>query len=160
MKRLALFIAAAVAGLALAVPANSEQSALLTIRALGFSDMPIFSGETSTGYGPFWHFTKGARPGQGKVMVMGGHDVTAVPGYGKHGPFYNLVTIKKGYLVVVHWHGKTYTYKFVSKPKWHPESDHYVVVDRGIEAIWIYSCWPRYTHDGRLWVEADRVISN
>lgn len=87
-------------------------------------------------------------------MVIAGHDVTPVPGYGSHGPFYGLTDLKKGYLLEIRWHGSLYIYRFVRDPVYHPENDYEVVTDRGVESVWIYSCWPRYTHIGRKWEEA------
>ena len=106
-------------------------------------------------YGPIW--SAPARPTRNNVVVLAGHDVTPVPGYGLHGPFYNLVTLKKGYLVEIRWKGQLFIYRIIGTPKYHPERDAQVVVNRGVGAVWLYSCWPRYTHDGRKWAEAKLV---
>jgi sortase (surface protein transpeptidase) len=151
----ALLLAVALAGLAFTVPASgSSEPALLTIRALGIFNKPIGNGDAMLSYGPIWDPSVASRPGEGRPMVIAGHDVTPVPGYGSHGPFYNLVNLKKGYLVEIRWHGVLRKYRLVSNPVWHPESDEEVVLDKDVEAVWLYSCWPRYTHSGRKWVEA------
>jgi sortase (surface protein transpeptidase) len=154
----ALLLAAALAGLAFAAPASgSPKPALLTIRALGIFNQPIGNGDAMLAVGPIWDPSVANRPGQGRPMVIAAHDVTPVPGYGAHGPFYDLVILKKSYLAEIRWHGSLFIYRFVSNPVWHPESDEEVVLDRGTEAVWFYSCWPRYTHTGRKWAEADLV---
>ena len=155
--KLALLFAIAAAGLAFTVPANSASSpARLTIPKLGIFNKPVGNGGAMLAYGPIWHPEVPSRPGEGKPMVIAGHDVTPVPGYGSHGPFYNLVDLHKGDLVEIRWHGKLFRYRVTGKA-WHPENDYQVVVDRGVESVWFYSCWPRYTHNGRTWVEAERV---
>ena len=45
------------------------------------------------------------RPGMGLTTVIDAHDVTPVPGYGAHGPFYRLYLIKPGYIVKIRWNG-------------------------------------------------------
>ena len=41
----------------------------------------------------------------GLTTVIDAHDVTPVPGYGAHGPFYRLYLIKPGYIVKIRWNG-------------------------------------------------------
>lgn len=158
--KFALLFATVIAGLAFTVPASSSPpAAMLTIPKLGIFNKPIGNGASMLEYGPIWHPEVHARPGDGKPMVIAGHDVTPVPGYGAHGPFYHLVNLHKGDLVKIRWHGRLRVYRVVAEPTWHQENDYQVVVDKGVEAVWFYSCWPRYTHNGRLWVEADLVRS-
>lgn len=156
--KLALLIATAIAGLAMAASASTAPApALLTIPKLGIYSKPIGNGSRMLAVGTVWQPGFNSRPGQGRAMVIAGHDVTRVPGYGDHGPFYNLVTLRKGDLVEIRWHGWLFKYRFLGKPAWHRESDDQVVVDRGVEAVWFYSCWPRHTHNGRKWAEAELV---
>jgi hypothetical protein len=49
-------------------------------------------------------------------MVIDAHDVTPVPGYGAHGPFYRLYTIRPGDLAKIKWKGVWRTYRFVTHP--------------------------------------------
>ena len=154
--KLALLAAAAVAGLAFAASVSATPpSARLTIPQLGIYNKPIGNGGSMLKYGPIWDPEVRARPGQGRPMVIAGHDVTAVPGYGDHGPFYNLVSLKRGSMVEIRWNGVLSKYRIVSPPVYHRANDYKVVEDKGVESVWFYSCWPRYTHLGRMWVEAD-----
>ncbi len=158
MKPLALLLASAIAGLAFVASASTAPDpALLTIPKLGIYGKPVGNGSRMLADGPVWQPGFNARPGQGKAMIIAGHDVTPVLGYGAHGPFYRLVTLRKGDLVEIRWHGWLYKYRFLGEPKLHKENDKQVVVDRGAEAVWFYSCWPRHTHDGRKWAEAKLV---
>ncbi len=158
MRTLALTAAMAVVGLAFATSASTAPApALLTIPKLGIYNKPVGNDSAMLAAGPVWQPGYLARPGQGKAMVIAGHDVTYVPGYGGHGPFYKLVTLRKGDLVEIRWHGWLYKYRMLGDPRWHRESDKKVVVDRGVEAVWFYSCWPRHTHNGRKWAEAELV---
>ena len=148
--KLGLTLIVAAVGLALASPAFGGGD--LTIKALGFDNKPVGEGTAMLKDGPIWGTPM--RPSATNTVVLAGHDVTPVPGYGSHGPFYNLVTLKKGYLVQIRWKGKLFIYRVVGKARYYPESDDSVVTTGDVGAVWMYSCWPRYTHNGRLWVEA------
>jgi hypothetical protein len=94
----------------------------------------------------------------GLTMVIDAHDVTPVPGYGSHGPFYHLYLIKPGYLAKIKWNGVWRTYRFVSSPRPYPQRPP-SVVDKpiksfGAEVVYFRCCWPRYTRDDYLTVRA------
>ena len=152
-----LLLASVFAALVLATPASSSQSSgRLTIPRLHIWSMPIYYGWDTIDKGPFWDKQFDPRPGQGKPFVIGGHDITAVPGYGRHGPFYYLNTLRAGDLVQIRWYGVVYKYRVRARAFYQPESTASITL-RGVEAVWFYTCWPRRTHNGRLWLEADRV---
>ena len=126
--------------------------------------------------GPMWDPFHPDRPGDGKTMVIDAHDVTPVPGYGAHGPFYRLYLLKPGDLATITWKGVRYTYRFVTKP-WAERQclSKYVndiparldgelmcfgndkPVNRHhwqVESLYIRCCWPRYTREKFLYERA------
>jgi sortase (surface protein transpeptidase) len=158
--KLALLVAV-IASLALAGSAYSAQpQALLTIPALGIFNKPIGNGDAMLKSGPTWDPYVPARPTRNNFVVIAGHDVTPVPGYGGHGPFYNLVELKKGYLVEVRWRTRLYVYRLVRDSWYMPEREVPSAVV-GVGLVWLYSCYPRHTHNGRTWAEGVLVsVSN
>lgn len=142
MKKFLLMLAVAVLSLTAALTANSGIAATskvkshrgparLTIGVLHMYNQvvygqPIKSKVDHLTMGPIWDtwndldpYTgsyKPVRPGSGKTLVIDGHDVTPVPGYGAHGPFYRLYLIKPGDLATIRWMGVKYTYRFVTHP--------------------------------------------
>lgn len=124
--------------------------------------------------GPVWDLAHPQRPGGGQPMVIDGHDVTPVPGYGAHGPFYRLYLLKPGDLATITWHGVRYTYRFVTQPFARRQCLNKNVNDRParlegkllcvandkpvkhwhVESIYIRCCWPRYTMRKFLWERA------
>src|ERR1700757_3237478 len=115
MKTVMLLVAAAAAGIALPTPGalggNQEclggpeppHLALLTIRALHMYKQPIRTHCADLAKGPIWDEGFATRPGQGLTMVIDAHDVTPVPGYGAHGPFYHLNRIRPGDVARIGW---------------------------------------------------------
>jgi hypothetical protein len=94
----------------------------------------------------------------GTTMVIDAHDVTPVPGYGAHGPFYNLYLVKRGYRAKIKWNGVWRTYRFVARPHAYPQRPQ-SAVDKPIrnfrvETIYFRCCWPRYTRNDYLTVRA------
>jgi sortase (surface protein transpeptidase) len=150
MKSVSLVVATLAA---LLLTATASATAFLTIPALGIYHKPILTGD-NLDQGPIWD--RSTRPGQGKAMIIAGHDVTPVPGYGAHGPFYDVVDMKKGYLLEIEWYGKLFIYRGRANAEYHPAYDRNVVIEQG-ESVWIYSCWPRYTALGRQWWEGRLV---
>lgn len=172
---LAVAFVAVLAGMALAAPGRStaaqscrdrsRDAALLTIKTLRMRSQPIRWRSCDLARGPIWDPYYQARPGQGQTMVIDAHDVTPVPGYGAHGPFYRLHLIKPGDLATIKWHGVTRTYRFVTKPfaEWQCYSKKASVDPRryshklicapnnrpiknwSVEGFYIRCCWLRYT---------------
>jgi hypothetical protein len=169
MKAALLTVAVGLSSLAMATPGGSavqgcapfplsRHTARLTIRALHIFDKPIRQRACDLARGPIWDPGYAARPGMGLTMVIDAHDVTPVPGYGAHGPFYNLFLIKPGYLVKIKWNGVWRTYRFVSRPRPFPQRPA-SEVDKPIksfrvETVYFRCCWPRYTRDDYLTVRA------
>jgi len=94
----------------------------------------------------------------GLTMVIDAHNVTPVPGYGAHGPFYRLYLIKPGYLAKIKWNGVWRTYGFVTRPRAYPQRPK-SEVDKpiknfGVEVVYFRCCWPRYTRNDYLTVRA------
>jgi hypothetical protein len=103
-----------------------------------------------------------------------GRDVTPVPGYGGHGPFYRLYFLKPGDLATIRWKGVTYTYRFVTKPfarrQCLSKRVNYLPArlageltcvgnDKPIkssrrEFLYLRCCWPRYTREKYLYERA------
>lgn len=147
-----------VAGQGCPVSALSRHTARLTIRSLHIVDKPIGTRACALAYGPIWDVGYATRPGMGLTMVIDAHDVTPVPGYGAHGPFYHLNLIKPGYVAKIKWNGVWRTYRFVAKPTPYPQRPQRVV-DRpiknfGVEVVYFRCCWPRYTRNDYLTVRA------
>jgi hypothetical protein len=125
--------------------------------------------------GVIWDLSHPARPGGGETMVIDGHDVTPVPGYGAHGPFYRLYLIRPGDLATITWKGVRYTYRFVTKP-WAERqclnkrvnylparlagilmcigNDKPIKNNWRVESFYIRCCWPRYTREKFLYERA------
>jgi hypothetical protein len=172
---LAIAFVAVLALIALATPsgiaaakscrARSQDTALLTIKTLRMWSQPIRWRGCDLARGPIWDPYYPERPGQGETMVIDAHDVTPVPGYGAHGPFYRLPLIKPGDLATIRWQGVTRTYRFVTKPfaKWQCDSkrasidprrythqlicapNNRPIKDWAVEGFYIRCCWPRHT---------------
>lgn len=165
MKAVLLTIVVGLAGLVLATAPSgvasqncpdrpeSHPPALLTIKALRMFNQPIGTKTADLAKGPIWDLCFTGRPGQGKTMVIDGHDVTPVPGYGDHGPFHYLYKIKPGYLAKIKWKGVWRTYRFVMKPSPRPQSDNTVTL-YGVEEVYFETCWPPGTRDDYLWERA------
>lgn len=168
MKRVMLLVVAVLASMVLTAPsgiaAQPRNRTLLTIPALGIFNKQILRTDTDAHemLGPVWDNNFHARPGMSKTMVIDGHDVTPVPGYGAHGPFYNLYLIKPGYVAKIRWNGVWYTYRFVRTPEPHPQWKGNGYIERyskkhpHIETIFFRCCWPRYTSDD--WMTARAVL--
>jgi hypothetical protein len=166
LKAALLTVAAGLAAMVLVAPSGSASggcverasSARLTIKALHIYDKPIGARACDLAYGPIWDLAYKTRPGMGLTMVIDGHDVTPVPGYGAHGPFYGLYRIRAGYVAKIKWNGVWRTYRFVSKPRPYPQWPQ-SQVDKpiknwGVETIYFRCCWPRYTRDDYLTARA------
>ena len=164
-----LIAAAGLAAMALTTPRGiagqgcakrpvSPHAARLTIKALHIVNKPIRTGACDLAYGPIWDLAYKTRPGMGLAMVIDAHDVTPVPGYGAHGPFYNLHSIKPGYRVKIKWGGVWRTYRFVSKPRPYPQRPQSEVnkpiKSYGVETVYFRCCWPRYTRNDYLTARA------
>jgi len=166
MKALPLIVVAGLASMVLATPTGiagqgcaessaSPRTARLTIKALHILDKPIRTRACDLASGPIWDLAYKTRPGMGLTMVIDAHDVTPVPGYGVHGPFYRLHLIKPGYVAKIKWNGVWRTYRFVARPTPYPQSE----VDKpikswGVETIYFRCCWPRYTRNAYLTARA------
>jgi hypothetical protein len=169
MKAVLLTVAAGLASLVVATPSGSagpgcpaspvsRHTARLTIKSLHILDKPIRPRACDVAYGPIWDVGYKTRPGMGLTMVIDAHDVTPVPGYGAHGPFYHLNLIKPGYLAKIKWNGVWRTYRFVMRPTPYPqrpksEVDKHIK-DFGAEVVYFRCCWPRYTRNDYLTVRA------
>jgi hypothetical protein len=92
---------------------NEPHQARLTVSRLHIWTKPIGVGYAARSKGPIWDPDFTARPGQGGSSVIQAHDVTPVPGYGKHGPFYRLPAMRRGDLATITRCGARYTYRFV-----------------------------------------------
>ena len=146
----------------------------MTVGVLRMYNQPIGRSECALAKGPIWDPWRPARPGYGATMVMDGHDVTPVPGYGLHGPFYRLYFIRPGDLATIRWKGVRYTYRFVTKPFAERQclskrvndlparlagelmcvGNDKPVKDWGKEGFYIRCCWPRYTREKFLYERA------
>jgi hypothetical protein len=177
MKRLALAVPVALAlmlaatltahgGIAAApsCTAGKPHPAVMSAKRLHMWNQPIGYGGGDLKNGPIWDEDYPTRPGQGETMVIRGHDVTPVPGYGKHGPFYRLPLMKSGDLVTITRCGVAYTYRFVrsfthwqcatKKVSMDPRrytgelecflNDAPIKQWRG-EELYLRCCWPRHT---------------
>jgi len=169
MKAVLLTVVVGLASMVVATPGGvaspscppstvSRQTARLTIPFLHIVDKPIRSRACDLAYGPIWDVGYATRPGMGLTMVIDAHDVTPVPGFGAHGPFYRLYLIKPGYVAKIKWGGVWRTYRFVMKPTPYPQRPK-SVVDKPIknfevEVVYFRCCWPRYTRNDYLTVRA------
>ena len=149
-------------------------AARLTVRVLHMNDQPIGLRGCFLAKGPIWDPAHPARPGDGETMLVDGHDVTPVPGYGKHGPFYRLHLLRPGYIATITWKGTRYTYRVVTKPfakrqclskrvNYLPArlagelmcvANDKPVKSWNVESIYFRCCWPRYTREKFLYVRA------
>jgi hypothetical protein len=168
IRALLLTVAVGLAATVLATPSGiagrgcpakvSPRTARLTIKALHIVYKPIFTRTCDLAHGPIWDVGYATRPGMGLTMVIDAHDVTPVPGYGAHGPFYRLYLIRPGYLAKIRWNGVWRTYRFVRSPTPYPQRPR-SQVDRhiknfGVETVYFRCCWPRYTRNDYLTVRA------
>ena len=136
----------------------TRHTARLTIKSLHIIYKPIRTRVCDLARGPIWDAGFATRPGMGLTMVIDAHDVTPVPGYGAHGPFYHLNQIKPGYLAKIKWNGVWRTYRFVRRPQPFPQRPP-SAVDKpiknfGTEVVYFRCCWPRYTRNDYLTVRA------
>lgn len=141
-------------------PPEARHPAILTIRALHMVNQPIRTRCGDLARGPIWDLGYSARPGDGLTMVIDAHDVTPVPGYGAHGPFYRLHTIKPGDLARIKWKGVWRTYRFVTYPFAKPQrlrnggaNNRPIKAWQG-EVVYFRCCWPRYTRNDYLYERA------
>ena len=141
-------------------PPRTGHPALLTIKALHMINQPIRTQCADLARGPIWDLGWADRPGDGLTMVIDAHDVTPVPGYGAHGPFYRLYTIKPGELAKIKWNGVWRTYRFVTHPFAKPQllpngsvNNKPIKNWRG-EVVYFRCCWPRYTRNDYLYERA------
>lgn len=141
-------------------PPEARHPALLTIRALHMVNQPIRTRCGDLAKGPIWDLGYSARPGDGLTMVIDAHDVTPVPGYGAHGPFYRLYTIKPGDLARIKWKGVWRTYRFVTHPFAKPQRlesggpNLKPIKAWDGEVVYFRCCWPRYTRNDYLYERA------
>ena len=144
-----------------------KHPAVMTSARLHMWAQPIGYGDGALAKGPIWDPFSPARPGEGKTMVIYGHDVTPVPGYGNHGPFYRLHLMKRGDVVTITRCGVAYSYRFVRKATpwqcstkraskdWHRylkgngalicAPNDKSIKNWGIETLYLRCCWPRHT---------------
>jgi hypothetical protein len=141
-------------------PAEARNPPLLTVKALHMFNQPVRSRCGDLARGPIWDLGWPGRPGDGLTMVIDAHDVTPVPGYGAHGPFYRLSTIKPGDLATIRWKGVRRTYRFVTHPFAKPQllangdvNNKPIKNWRG-EVVYFRCCWPRYTRNDYLYERA------
>jgi hypothetical protein len=141
-------------------PRVSHRQGFLTIGALHTFYKPIHARCRDLARGPIWDLGFPGRPGDGVTMVIDAHDVTPVPGYGAHGPFYRLNTIKPGQLAKIKWHGVVYTYRFVTYPFAKPQLlkngrvNNRPIKNWRSEVVYFRCCWPRYTRHDYLYERA------
>jgi hypothetical protein len=141
-------------------PPTTGHPALLTIKALHIVNQPIRPRCRDLARGPIWDLGWATRPGDGLTMVIDAHDVTPVPGYGAHGPFYRLYTIKPGYIARIKWNGVWRTYRFVTHPFAKPQRfksgrvNNKPIKDWRGEVVYFRCCWPRYTRNDYLYERA------
>jgi hypothetical protein len=141
-------------------PPTTGHPALLTIKALHMVNQPIRPRCRDLARGPIWDLGWATRPGDGLTMVIDAHDVTPVPGYGAHGPFYRLYTIKPGYIARIKWNGVWRTYRFVTRPFAKPQRfksgrvNNKPIKDWRAEVVYFRCCWPRYTRNDYLYERA------
>lgn len=138
--------------------------AVMTAARLHMWNQPIGYSGGYLSKGPIWDPDFNARPGQGQPVVIRGHDVTPVPGYDGHGPFYRLHLMRRGDLVTIRRCGLDYTYRFVRKfAEWQCDSknvskdprrytgqlecfdNNAPIKQRRWEELYLRCCWPRYT---------------
>lgn len=148
--------------------------ARMTVGALHMYGQRIGLGSCFLAHGPIWDRAHPARPGDGETMLVDAHDVTPVPGYGAHGPFYRLADVRPGDLATITWKGVRYTYRFVTKPFAKRQclskrvndlparlagvlecvANDGPVKSWRVESIYFRCCWPRYTRAKFLYARA------
>jgi len=153
---------------------HGPHPARMTVRVLRMYNQAIGWKDCYLARGPVWDPSYPARPGDGEAMVIDGHDVTPVPGYGAHGPFYRLYLLRRGELVTITWKGVNYTYRFVGKPFARRQCLSKYVNDlparlagelmcvgndkpirhTRVESLYIRCCWPSYTREKFLYERA------
>lgn len=168
-KAVLLIVAVGLASLVVATPSGiagrgcpaspvSRHTARLTIKFLHIVNKPIRTRACDLARGPIWDAAYATRPGMGLTMVIDAHDVTPVPGYGAHGPFYRLYLVKPGYVAKIRWNGVWRTYRFVARPTPYPQRPasevNRPIKSFGVETIYFRCCWPRYTRNDYLTVRA------
>jgi hypothetical protein len=141
-------------------PPEAPHPALLTVKTLHMLNQPIRTRCADLARGPIWDLGRPGRPGDGLAMVIDAHDVTPVPGFGAHGPFYRLYQIKPGDLAKIRWKGVWRTYRFVTHPFAKPQrlenggvNNKPIKSWRG-EVVYFRCCWPRYTRNDYLYERA------
>lgn len=169
VKAVLLTVAVVLASLVVATPSGTagpgcpespvtRHTARLTIKFLHIVNQPIRTRACDLARGPIWDAAYATRPGMGLTMVIDAHDVTPVPGYGAHGPFYRLYLIKPGYVAKIKWNGVWRTYRFVATPTPYPQRPQSEVNKPirsfGVETVYFRCCWPRYTRNDYLTVRA------
>lgn len=145
-----LVIVAAVAVLAGPPAGASAGVARLWIPSIGLY-API-TDDLTTGVA-FWPGVAG-RPGGSRGVAIAGHDVTAVPGFGRHGPFNRLHDVRAGALIAIRWRGRTYDYR-VERVAVRPATDLQMPVFRG-GWVTLSTCWPPHSAATRWLVYAKR----
>jgi hypothetical protein len=141
-------------------PREVHHPALLTIKRLHMLNQPVRMRCSDLARGPIWDLGYAGMPGDGMTMVIDAHDVTPVPGYGAHGPFYLLYTVKPGDIAKITWRGVVWKYRFVSRPFAKPQllpngnvNNRPIKTWRG-EVVYFRCCWPRYTRHDYLYARA------
>lgn len=154
--------------------AYGPRPARMTVRVLHMYDQPVGRRDCALAKGPIWDPAHPARPGDGETMLIDAHDVTPVPGYGAHGPFYRLYLVRPGDLATITWKGVRYTYRFVTKPfakrqclskrvnnlparlagKLMCIGNDKPVKSWRVESLYLRCCWPRYTRQKFLYERA------
>jgi hypothetical protein len=147
-----------------ACTAGQQHPAVMTISRLHMWAQPIGHGGSYLARGPIWDQDFNARPGQGRSIVVRGHDVTPVPGYHGHGPFHDLPSMRRGDLATISRCGIAYTYRYVrnfthwqcstKKVSMDPRRytgelacfDNNAPIKQGrFETLYLRCCWPRTT---------------
>ena len=183
MKQVLLAAAALAGATVLYAPATNAAAqrcgwgphpARMTVGVLRMYNQRIGWKDCDLAKGPIWDPGHPARPGDGETMVIDAHDVTPVPGYGAHGPFYRLYLLKPGDLATITYKHVRYTYRFVTKP-WAERqclskkvnddparlngeemclANDKPIKDWKVEGFYIRACWPRYTREKFLYERA------
>jgi hypothetical protein len=184
MKSVLVAVAAVVGATVLYAPSTHAAAAQrcgwgphparMTIAVLRMYGQRIGWKDCDLAMGPIWDPGYSARPGDGQTMVMDGHDVTPVPGYGAHGPFYRLYLLRPGDLAIITYKHVRYVYRFVTKPFAQRQCSSKQVNNQParlngeemclgndkpiknwkVESFYIRCCWPRYTREKFLYERA------
>lgn len=139
---------------------ESQAAGTYSIPRLGIRDMPWYDGATPS------HLMQG--PGRRRdigsfgcdfcTVVLSGHRVTPVPGYGSHGPFRYVDQLQVGDVIrvwVKHLH-RTFTYRMTHERVVSP-NDVGVMDDMGYPQLVLTTCTPPHTATYRLIVFAKLV---